>query len=130
MGMHKRYGDTQIEVSVNRIELIARLKRNRDKHETEYLVAIKLWQEDLAKKISQINPTELYAFPNSLSELRSECPQSYITIYDDIIEMFEMGINETILLDSDSFKQFCKDDWDFQSDLAQNQYYKAARLKM
>ncbi len=130
MGMHKRYGETQIEVSVNRIELITRLKRNREKHEAEYNIAIKLWQEDLAQQLALINVVEHYSFPTELSNLRSECPESYISVYDNIIEMFEMGVNETILLDSDSFKQFCKDDWDFQSDLGQNKYYKSARQKL
>lgn len=125
MGLRRSNGRTSIEVTVKRTDLIERLKRNRKKHQKEYGEAIALWQEDLAKIVAGMDASKLRHFPDDLSEMETNCPVSFLDEYDDIIDMFEMGINREILLDSEAFRNFCRDEWDWKSDIAGNKYYKA-----
>ena len=124
MGLRRSNGRTSIEVTVKRTDLIKRLKRNRTKHQQEYEQAITLWQEDLAKTIASTDAAKIRQYPENLSELEENCPVSFLDEYDDIIDMFEMGVNDEILLDSEAFRNFCRDEWDWKSDIAGNKYYK------
>jgi hypothetical protein len=59
-----------------------------------------------------------------LEDVRNNCPVSCVSQYDDVIEMFEMGVNEQILLTSDAYRKFCKDEWSWKSNTYGNFYYK------
>lgn len=126
MGFRHEYGNINIEVTVKRLDLIERLKKNRNKHEKEFKQAIKLWQKDLDKAIQSIDTKKIQQFPTILEDLQDECPVSFLDDYNDIIDMFEMAIKEEILLTSKAFKNFCRDEWDWKSDIAQNKYYEKA----
>ncbi|MBC8109684.1 MAG: hypothetical protein H7Y04_01340 [Verrucomicrobia bacterium] len=118
------YGDLKIEITVNRKELIERLRKNREKHQQEFEQAILLWQHDLAISIAQIDATRQVFFPKALERLQNNCPVSYLSEYDDLIDMFGMGVKDEILLEGEAFRKFCRDEWDWKSTLARNQYYK------
>lgn len=123
MAMTRQYGRVNIEVTVKKTELIERLKRNREKHAREFKQAIGLWQQDLDAVIKNLDISKQQRFPQELSRLQSNCPVSYLDEYDDIIDMFEMAVKEEILLDSEAFRNFCRDEWDWKSDIARNKYY-------
>ncbi|MCP4522138.1 MAG: hypothetical protein GY827_10680 [Cytophagales bacterium] len=120
---HGGGGSFNIEVTVKRTELIERLKRNREKHQKEFKQAIKLWQKDLEKAAQSINYRKIHTYPAILEELQDECPVSFVSEYDDMIDMFEMAIKDEMILTSDAFRNFCRDEWDWKSDIAQNKYY-------
>ncbi len=42
--------------------------------------------------------------------------------------MFEMSIDETIILTTDAYRKFCKDEWDWKSDTYGNWYYKNLKV--
>jgi len=123
MAFRKEYGRIKVEVTVKKADLIERLKKNREKHQREFQEAITLWQQDLAKAIKNIDVATQTNFPKELEELDEHCPESYLEAYDDIIEMFSMAVKEEILLDSEAFRNFCRDEWDWKSDVADNKYY-------
>ncbi len=118
------YGDMKIEVSVERKSLIERLKKNREKHQKEFEKAIQLWQNDLKEEIAKIEVEKHTHFPDKLELMQRICPVSYLNDYDDLIDMFEMGVNDQILLESEAFRKFCRDEWDWKSEISKNFYYK------
>lgn len=123
MGYRHSGGSFNIEVTVKRTELVERLKRNREKHQKEFKQAIKLWQKDLEKATQSIDYRKIHTYPSILEELQEECPVSFVSEYDDMIDMFEMAIKDEMILTSDAFRNFCRDEWDWKSDIAQNKYY-------
>lgn len=129
MAFRAEYGRIKVEVTVTRTDLIERLKKNREKHQREFQEAITLWRKDLAEVIKEIDVPNQVHFPKDLSELEEHCPESYLDAYDDIIEMFSMAVKDEILLDSQAFRNFCRDEWDWKSDVADNKYYRQVLKK-
>ena len=123
MGFKHQYGRINIEVTVKRTELLERLKTNREKHRREFNEAITIWQKDLEATTQKLNFEKLQRFPQELETLKQNCPVSFLNEYDDIIDMFEMAVKDEILLDSEAFRNFCRDEWDWKSDIANNKYY-------
>ena len=124
MAFRRNHGRINVEVTVKRTELIERLVKNREKHKNEFEQAIALWQQDLATVIKNIDTKNQTYYPKELEELEKHCPDSYLEAYDDILEMFKMSINDEILLDSEAFRNFCRDEWDWKSDVSDNKYYR------
>jgi hypothetical protein len=124
MAFRREHGRINVEVTVKRTELIERLTISREKHENEFQQAIKLWRRDLAEVIKNIDVDNQSYYPKELEELEEHCPDSYLEAYDDIIEMFNMAVKDEILLDSQAFRNFCRDEWDWKSDVSDNKYYR------
>lgn len=124
MGFRREYGRINVEVTVKKTELIERLTESRIKHRDEFQQAITLWRRDLAEVIKNIDVENLSHYPVELEELERHCPESYLEAYDDIIEMFNMAVKDEILLDSQAFRNFCRDEWEWKSDVSDNKYYR------
>lgn len=119
-----RYDETSLEISVKKEDLLVILKRNREQHQKDFEKSIYFWQKHLAAVLSKIKPTECLEFPEELENARSHCPESCVKEYDDVIDMFEMSINETIILTTDAYRKYCKDEWDWKTSTYKNWYYK------
>ena len=115
--------EIEIEITVEREELLKRLKANREKHADEFALAIKAWQDDLSETTRGINSEDHFSFPDVLEELQNNCPESHLDIYDKAIDMFSMSVNDTIKLDSETFNKLCRDEWDWKQDTRRNKYY-------
>ena len=125
MHMRSRHGSIDIEVTVKREELLERLRENREKHEQEFNQAISQWQNELQSSIESIKPNAEFEFPQSLEQLRDDCPVSHVNHYDQAIDMFGMCVTEEIKLDSDAFNTFCRDEWGWKDSLATNRFYRS-----
>ena len=125
MHMRSRHGSIDIEVTVKREELLERLRENREKHEQEFDQAISQWQNELQSSIESIKPNAEFEFPQSLEQLRDDCPVSHVNDYDQAIDMFGMCVTEEIKLDSDAFNTFCRDEWGWKDSLATNRFYRS-----
>lgn len=125
MHMRSRHGSIDIEVTVKREELLERLRENREKHEQEFNQAISQWQNELQSSIESIKPSAEFEFPQSLEQLRDDCPVSHVNDYDQAIDMFGMCVTEEIKLDSDAFNTFCRDEWGWKDSLATNRFYRS-----
>ncbi len=99
-------------------------KKNREQHKALYERAIYFWRKDFVQVITELHIETLEDFPENLEDIRNDCPVSCVNQYDDVIEMFEMGINDQILLTTEAYKKFCKDEWSWKSNTYGNYYYK------
>jgi hypothetical protein len=101
-------------INVKRSTLLEKLYENRNIHRKEYeeaLVEFKArLQEDLKTISKRVNKTENV---EDLKELRVSIsfPQNHETDYNEVIEMMEASVDETINLDSQSFKAYFKNEW-------------------
>ena len=125
MHMRSRHGSIDIEVTVKREELLERLRENREKHEQEFNQAISQWQNELQSSIESIKPNAEFEFPQSLEQLRDDCPVSHVNDYDQAIDIFGMCVTERIKLDSHAFNTFCRDEWGWKDSLATNRFYRS-----
>ncbi len=111
----------QRSVNVSRKELLAKLKENLALHRQEYQEALVEFHtrllEDLKlaqKKVSKIENIE------SLKNFRFSVPfpQNHEKDYEEVIEMLEMSVDENINLDSESFRAYVKNDWQWKASFA------------
>ncbi|MFN0203469.1 MAG: hypothetical protein ACKVTZ_18220 [Bacteroidia bacterium] len=123
MGFKSRYDETNLEISVKKEDLLVILKRNREQHKKDFDRAIYFWQKRFKEVLEEVSEETYTVFPKSLERVRNSCPDSCVKEYDDIIDMFEMSINDTIILTSDAYRKFCKDEWDWKSSTYGNWYY-------
>lgn len=127
--MSSRHGEIDITVTVEKAELLARLKANREKHSKEYDGAIRAWQEALKVAIADVDVSTCFSAPEALETLLEECPESHIQEYEQAIDMFTMCTTSEIKLDSESFNTFCRDDWGWKEYASTNRFYTRARLR-
>ena len=108
----------QRSVNVNRLELLTKLRANLAVHKAEYAEALAEYQQRLlddlklaAKKVSKVTD------PNELKNFRFSVPfpQNHEADYAEVIEMLDMSVDETINLDSESFKAYIKNEWHWQT---------------
>ncbi len=121
---NSRYDEISLEISVKKADLLVILKKNRDQHNTDYEKALHFWRKDFVRVANELEIQSYTEFPENLEDIRKNCPESCVSQYDDVIEMFEMGINDEILLTSDAYRKFCKDEWSWKSSTYGNYYYK------
>jgi tetratricopeptide (TPR) repeat protein len=107
----------QRSVNVSRQQLLVKLKENLLKHQAEYQEALiefhKRLIDDLKlahKQVSKVaNVEELKDFSFKVS-----FPQNHEKDYAEVIEMLEMSVDESINLDSESFRAYVKNEWSWQ----------------
>jgi hypothetical protein len=115
----------QRSVNVNRLELLAKLRENLEVHRAEYKEALAEFHvrlaEDLklaAKKVAKTeNAADLKNFSFSI-----QFPPNHEQDFVDVIEMLEMSVDDTINLDSESFKAYIKNEWNWQH------HFRAAKM--
>lgn len=107
------YSENKLKVNVKRDNLIFTLNKNMAKHKDDYTKAkkgfIKLLDEELTEKLEDLragNKVDL-SFEN-------QKPESHVDDYEDVIEMLEMSVDDTIELSHEQFKKWIKDDWDWK----------------
>lgn len=116
-------------IKINRLRLLETLKKNREAHAEEYLLAEKgYWLEVetvLAKKLKEIRKTgilkgdEFGRFGLNLSR-----PQDHTTDYDVIISMLEYSVDDVIELDNSKFQNYVMDNWQWSGSVKSiNSYF-------
>ena len=108
----------QRSVNVSRVELLAKLQENRILHAKEYAEALLECQTRLLQDL--LTAQEKVAIVNNPEDLkdfkfRFQFPANHDQDYADVIEMLEMSVDETINLDSESFKAYIKNEWAWTS---------------
>lgn len=103
-------------VNVSRERLLGALKENLVKHKVAYDSAVVNYrlalQADLTKALIEANDPE-----SNLRDIRVEFshPTSYASQYQQVIDMLEFSVDETISLDSEAFRAYIKDEWSWKS---------------
>jgi hypothetical protein len=93
------------------------MKQNLEQHKVEFQEAVKDFhqrlQEDLKlalKKVSKIeDPQQLKQFKFNVA-----FPENHEEDYRQVIEMLEMSVDETIQLDTRTFKAYVKNEWEWK----------------
>ncbi len=97
-------------VRVNKAELLAKVKHNRDDHRGLFLKAQEGFRaraieelDDMLKAAQTKNEVRLYV---GLTP-----PQDHTVEYDRAIQMLEMSMDETVEIDATAFAQLVRNEW-------------------
>lgn len=102
-----------VSVSVDKKELLAQLKNNRERHgkivaeaRDGYIVKAR---EALEKRLGQLRDGKLVSLSFHLSP-----PQDHTKEYDTIIQMLELHIDDNVQLSASQVRNFFMDEWDWK----------------
>lgn len=109
-------------VKVNRLDMLKKLKENRDKHIQDYKDACDGYREAAVRKIDhafnelrgQVERLKKGELVRIYASLDIPVPESYERAYNQIIEMMEWCVDEHVELTSSQFGCFVMDDWDWK----------------
>lgn len=108
-------------VNVSRKELLTALIANLAAHRKDYLEAVADYRvkvlHDLKKKTKEATKATDEQLLR-MSHLYFNPPQNHEQEYLDMIEMFEMSVDENINLDHASFKAYFKNEWPWSQQFA------------
>ena len=93
-----------------RLGVLEKLKSNRIKHHADYENAIKGFKEAVVVGL-ELALTDAKAGKEYRLVLNEYKPTSYLTQYDRAIAMFEMSIQEEVVLTMQDFTQYVLDIW-------------------
>lgn len=115
-----RHGNRTINVST--VELIKKVKENKEKHVEEFKKAKEIFKVEATKRLEELKESVQNGALTIQLELTFPIDNSQN--YDDIIKMFEWEENDIIQLTQDEFKEYVLDDNSF-ANLARtsNTYY-------
>ncbi|SEI98358.1 hypothetical protein SAMN04244579_02688 [Azotobacter beijerinckii] len=100
-------------VNVSRLELIQSLKEGRERHTVDYETAAQDYKDAAIKFLSDALKR---AKKGDLSDIAFKLPkpENHTADYDEIIAMMERSVDETISLDSQSFRAYFLGEWDWK----------------
>ena len=102
----------QQTVHVRTETLISHLKDNKVKHVAEYNAAVEGFKDEMVRVLQEELKKAKQGELKMLS-LTLYAPTSHETEYQEAIDMLEFSVDETIQLDTQSFKAYFKDEWDW-----------------
>lgn len=116
------------KVTVDKTDLLRKVRENRQKHLNEHKESFDLWQKQMAKKLRELaESVETGTSPNLVTEVSSlPEPRSHLRDYDRIVTMLEMSTSDTIELTQAEFSQYAMDEWHWRDEfVATSAFYKA-----
>ncbi len=108
-------------------KLLAKIKKNAKRHETDHMKAMKGWHRKIAKEATSIawkaRQGKLGNAPwTKLVQLKK--PVSHIADYKRVISILEMTVEKEISISSWEFDQMFNDNWEWKPDwTASNRIY-------
>lgn len=119
----------QRSVNVDRLALLKALRENQAVHRIEYAEALVEFHarlvSDLALALKAVKKeTDVESLKNF--RLNVVAPVNHEGEYAEVIEMLEMSVDETINLDSESFKAYIKNEWNWSRQFSQTKALYAA----
>lgn len=112
----------QRSVNVSREKLLEALKTNRAIHKAEYaqaLVAFKIrLLADLKAALLKVDGAEPAALKDF--ELEVDFPMNHEEEFSDIIDMLEHSTDSVINIDSESFKAYFNNEWNWSQSFARS----------
>jgi hypothetical protein len=100
-------------VKVNRVELLSKIKANRDGHRAIFLKAQKGYRlemiAELEKRLAEARHGKKIVRWMGLPK-----PQDHTEDYDTVIAMLEMSVDETLEIDYSLFQQYVLDRWSWK----------------
>ena len=106
--------NNQQKVNVKRVELLEKLRANKENHVAKFKEAIVGYRKEvinyLEKLIDEVNNSKDISHTINVDK-----PFSYEKEYSRVIAMLEMSIDDTIELDSTTFNRYVLDEWEWKS---------------
>lgn len=122
MGMARL--NVRMQTTVDREELLAKLKENRKNHSTIVREAQAGYLKSATKKAEKALAILKTGKAISLQVYAIMMPVDYTSAYDTVISMLEWSKDKTITLAADEFRQFVEDQWDWKDGfIASNSHY-------
>lgn len=111
------------EVKVNRLDLLIKVKENREKHVADYqesvlgykqaaLKAIEDGMRKLKRQVEELQAGEKIRLAAVSFDLA--VPENHSKDYDQVISMLEMSVDDHMLIRSDEFAMYVMDDWSWR----------------
>lgn len=128
--MNNAFQPTMGNVRINKIDVLKKLKENRDKHASDYETSMNGYKAALKKAVAvlarKLRKDESFDV-NGVIQLAK--PQSYLKDYDRAIRMLEMSCDETVVLEQADFDRYILDEWHWKAGFnVLNSTYSAASV--
>jgi len=104
-----RHGSRSI--TVNKADLIAKIKENKEKHIVEFDKAVVAYKEEALKQLTALIVRVDEGALDAKLDLIT--PINNADNYDRILEMFEWEIANEVILEQDEFQEYVQDTTDF-----------------
>jgi protein-tyrosine-phosphatase len=105
----RNYGNRTIRVNKN--DLIAKIKENKENHIKEYKEAVVAYKEEALKQLAKLTEDANNGKMNLKLDLI--VPIDSTENYDKIIEMFDWEVDDIVELDQSEFREYIQDETEF-----------------
>ena len=112
--MAMAYNGININVTVDKKELLERLEKNRDEHKSLFEEAKKGYCEKALQAVIQKMNVLKEGKPVALAFSFSP-PQDMTSVYDTTINMMKWSTDDKVTLKADEFRKLVEDEWDWSS---------------
>ena len=111
-------------VKVKKDDLMLKVLANRSQHVAEYIEACAGYREQALEEIERATDRlrrqvaalkEGEAIGLAAIHFSLPLPESHKADYDQVVAMLEMSVDSEIELDSDSFREYVMDEWDWRA---------------
>ena len=119
-----------LKIAVDKLVLLEILKTNREKHEKNYSKAKEgfkiLLEKELKGKLDALRAGKKVRLT-----FKNQKPVSYLGQYDEVIGMLELATDKELVISTEQYKQYVKDDWSWkqQWSVSNMDYLSAAASK-
>lgn len=105
-------------VKVSKTDLLDRVRANRKAHRAEFEKALEDYQAAVIKELEEWLDAARKR-KNVMRTTRLRMPQDQTGDYDQVVDMLEMSIEDTIELTHQEFAQYVRDDWAWKDQFTQ-----------
>ena len=112
--MRREYGGQQ--VTLNTIEVVAKVRDNRERHQRVYKAAWDGYVKDTRRKLLAESRKLLSKDAPRAVRIIVNAPADHTKDYDRVLAMLQMHTEPTITMDERTFAQFVLDDWDWKDE--------------
>lgn len=117
-------------VTVNKDELLAILKTNRDQHQTIFQQALTGYKAEAVRQLKR-HLAEVESGRVKAVNVMLPVPENHTKDYDRAIRMVEMSVDTQLEIDEASFGQYVMDDWRWKRQfLTSSSAYSTAAAQM
>ena len=106
------------KITVDRKTLIGVLQTNLERHREDYAEALVEYHSQLIKDLAKAQ--KLVKKTTNIKDLKNfkldnKFPPNYEVEYEEIIGMLEQSVEDTIVIDSESYRAYYMDNWSWKN---------------
>jgi hypothetical protein len=109
------------EITVDKTELLAKIRANRLDHRAIFEEALAGFQAEAERELNE-QIVRLHSGLRRDILVRKPVPVDHTGDYDRAIAMIEMSMGDTMTLEENDFAQYVMDDWGWQGQFLSNTY--------